>query len=45
MKASDLFVKCLEEPGVHVMEVPIDYSGNTRILSQEIKDLSEKITV
>jgi len=35
--------KCLTETGVHVMEVPVDYSVNTRILSQEIKDLSNNI--
>ena len=47
-KAGDLFPvlkECLEESGVHVMEVPVDYSGNIRILSQEIKDLSDKITL
>lgn len=36
---------CMEGSGVHVIEVPIDYSGNKRVLSQEIKDLSSKITV
>ena len=36
--------KCLTESGVHVMEVQVDYSGNTRILSEEIKDLSSRIT-
>ncbi len=34
---------CMEGAGVHVIEVPIDYSGNKRVLSEEIKDLSEKI--
>ncbi|GBE14134.1 MAG TPA: acetolactate synthase large subunit [Proteobacteria bacterium] len=36
--------KCITESGVHVMEVQVDYSGNTRILSREIKDLSSRIT-
>jgi acetolactate synthase-1/2/3 large subunit len=35
---------CMEGSGVHVIEVPIDYSGNKRVLSEEIKDLSSKIT-
>jgi acetolactate synthase-1/2/3 large subunit len=35
---------CMEGEGVHVIEVPIDYSGNKRVLSEEIRDLSEKIT-
>ncbi|MDT8366780.1 MAG: acetolactate synthase large subunit [bacterium] len=35
---------CMEGTGVHVIEVPIDYSANKRVLSEEIKDLSEKIT-
>jgi acetolactate synthase-1/2/3 large subunit len=34
---------CTEGEGVHVIEVPIDYSGNKRVLSDEIKDLSGKI--
>ncbi len=29
--------------GVHVMEVPVDYSDNDRILNQEIQELSSKI--
>jgi len=35
--------KCMEESGVHVVEVPVDYSQNTKILTQEIKDLSDQI--
>lgn len=34
---------CMEGDGVHVIEVPIDYSGNKRVLTEEIKDLSGKI--
>ena len=35
--------RCHEEPGVHVIEVPVDYSENDRILNHEIKELSAKI--
>jgi acetolactate synthase-1/2/3 large subunit len=34
---------CLASPGVHVIEVPVDYSENDRILNHEIKQLSSKI--
>jgi acetolactate synthase-1/2/3 large subunit len=36
--------KCLTAPGVHLVEVPVDYSGNKKILSEEIKDLSSQIS-
>ncbi|HET6603198.1 MAG TPA: acetolactate synthase large subunit [Xanthomonadaceae bacterium] len=35
--------KALSEPGVDLIEIPIDYSDNDRILNKEIKDLSAKI--
>ena len=35
--------RCHQEPGVHVIEVPVDYSENDRILNHEIKELSAKI--
>jgi acetolactate synthase-1/2/3 large subunit len=35
--------KTLETPGVDLIEVPIDYSDNDRILNNEIKELSSKI--
>ncbi len=35
--------KCLGDKGVHVIEVPVDYSINSCILTCEIKDLSEKL--
>jgi len=38
-----LLEKCLGEKGVHVVEVPVDYSINSCILTCEIKDLSEKL--
>ena len=38
-----LLQQTLETPGVHLIEVPIDYSDNDRILNKEIKELSAKI--
>ena len=38
-----LLESCQETPGVHVIEVPVDYSENDRILNHEIKELSAKI--
>lgn len=32
--------KCHAEPGVHVIDVPMDYSDNDRILNHEIKELA-----
>jgi acetolactate synthase-1/2/3 large subunit len=34
---------CLDTPGVHLIDVPIDYSDNDRILNREIRELSAKI--
>ena len=34
---------CHEQPGVHVIEVPVDYSENDRILNNEIKELSKAV--
>jgi acetolactate synthase-1/2/3 large subunit len=38
-----MLAKCLDTPGVHLIDVPIDYSDNDRILNREIKELSAKI--
>jgi acetolactate synthase-1/2/3 large subunit len=38
-----LLQKTLEEPGFDLIEVPIDYSDNDRILNNEIKVLSAKL--
>ena len=38
-----LLSRCLNSPGVHLVEVPIDYSENDRILNHEIRELSSKI--
>jgi len=33
-----LLKKCREEPGVHIIDLPIDYSDNDRILNHEIRE-------
>lgn len=38
-----LLTRCLNSPGVHLVEVPVDYSENDRILNHEIKEFSSKI--
>ena len=38
-----LLQQCDEMPGVDVVDVPVDYSDNDRILNHEIKELSQQI--
>ena len=38
-----LLKKCQDTPGVHVIELPVDYSENDRILNHEIRELSQKL--
>jgi len=38
-----LMQQCSEAPGVHVIDVPVDYSENEQILFHEIKKLSAKV--
>ena len=38
-----LLQRCHETPGVDVIEVPVDYSDNDRILNREIKELSQQV--
>ncbi len=38
-----LLEHCLETPGVHLVDVAVDYSDNHRILNREIKDNSRKL--
>ncbi len=38
-----LLKKCLDTPGVHLIDCPVDYSDNDRILNREIKQLAAKI--
>jgi acetolactate synthase-1/2/3 large subunit len=40
----DLLSRCLEMPGVKVIDCPVDYSENDRILNKEIKELSAKLS-
>jgi acetolactate synthase-1/2/3 large subunit len=47
VEAADAFVALVEEAfeagGVHLIEVPVDYSENDRILNHDIKELSAKL--
>ena len=36
----ELLKGCLDAPGVHLIEIPIDYSDNDLILNRQIKELS-----
>jgi acetolactate synthase I/II/III large subunit len=38
-----LMNECHERPGVHVIDVPVDYSENDRILNQEIQERSQLV--
>jgi acetolactate synthase-1/2/3 large subunit len=38
-----LLKECLDTPGVHLIDCPVDYSDNDRILNREIKELSAKV--
>lgn len=38
-----LLEQCFNTPGVHLVEVPVDYTDNDRILNHEIKEKSRKI--
>ncbi|HEY2606373.1 MAG TPA: thiamine pyrophosphate-dependent enzyme, partial [Paraburkholderia sp.] len=38
-----LLRECFVTPGVHVIDVPIDYSDNERVLNREIKRLSAQL--
>ncbi len=34
---------CFDQGGVHVVDVPVDYADNDRVLNEEIRDLSRKL--
>ena len=36
-----LLEHCFAIPGVHLIEIPVDYSDNDRILNYEIKEKSK----
>jgi acetolactate synthase-1/2/3 large subunit len=35
--------QCHNESGVHIIEVPVDYSENDRILNHEIQERSRQV--
>lgn len=41
----ELLETCLESEGVHLIDCPVDYSDNDRILNHEIKELSAKLAL
>jgi len=41
----ELLETCLVREGVHLIDCPVDYSDNDRILNHEIKELSAKLTL
>ncbi|PWG03467.1 acetolactate synthase large subunit [Sphingosinicella humi] len=38
-----LLRECLDTPGVHLIDCPVDYADNDRILNKEIKELSAAV--
>jgi acetolactate synthase-1/2/3 large subunit len=40
----DMLSHCLDMPGVKLIDCPVDYSENDRILNKEIKELSAKLS-
>ncbi|MEM1082635.1 MAG: acetolactate synthase large subunit [Verrucomicrobiota bacterium] len=38
-----LLSKCLQEGGVHLVDMPVDYSENDRILNQELPERSKEV--
>jgi len=38
-----LLEECLNTPGVHLIDCPVDYTENDQILNKDIKDLSKKV--
>jgi acetolactate synthase-1/2/3 large subunit len=39
----ELLRHTLDTPGVHLIDCPVDYADNDRILNNEIKELSAKL--
>jgi acetolactate synthase-1/2/3 large subunit len=39
----ELLKSCLDSPGVHLIDCPVDYSDNDRILNKEIRKLSAAV--
>jgi len=40
----DLLKHCLDTPGVHLIDCPVDYSENDQILNKDLKALSAKVS-
>lgn len=40
---TDVLAHCRDTPGVHLIDCPVDYSENDRILNHDIKELSAKL--
>ncbi|MDZ4307725.1 acetolactate synthase large subunit [Allopontixanthobacter sp.] len=40
---AELLAHCRDTPGVHLIDCPVDYSENDRILNHDIKELSAKL--
>jgi acetolactate synthase I/II/III large subunit len=40
---TQLLKECLDTPGVHLIDCPVDYSENDQILNKDIKSLSAKL--
>ncbi|MBA3896877.1 MAG: acetolactate synthase large subunit [Sphingomonadaceae bacterium] len=38
-----LLAECLSTPGVHLIDCPVDYADNDRILNKDIKDLAKAV--
>ncbi|MFN2315171.1 MAG: thiamine pyrophosphate-dependent enzyme, partial [Gemmatimonadales bacterium] len=38
-----LLGRCLDTPGVHVVDLAVDYADNDRVLNREIKELSRAL--
>ncbi len=39
-----LLQECLSTDGVHLIDCPVDYADNDRILNKELKELSAKLS-
>jgi acetolactate synthase-1/2/3 large subunit len=39
----ELLAHCRDTPGVHLIDCPVDYADNDRILNREIKELAAKV--
>ncbi len=40
---AEVLETCLSEPGVHLIDCPVDYSENDEILNRRIKEISASL--